>query len=560
MYIQEINATRDKRMPMRRISQIVILLGLAAFCHRTYGQDKPNIILILVDDMGYSDLGSYGSEIHTPNLDRLAAEGMRFTQFYNNSICAPTRASVITGQYPHKAGVGYFNVNLGLPPYQGYLNKESVTFAEVLKQGGYQTYLSGKWHVGGDSSNNEWPVQRGFDHAFGFLGGASSYLYGPAIWKGIREPGPFYDDNKVISFRSDPDFYITDKITDYAVRYLKEASKTPKPFFLYLAYNAPHWPLQAKKEDIEKYRGVYDIGWDSIRTQRLKKQKELGIVPEGTRPSLKENDIPDWNNLTYEEQHFWSRKMEVYAAMVDRLDQQIGRVLETLRDTRASGNTILFFLSDNGAPVEDISHLFGAAAHEGPVGTAGSFESQSKNWSYASNTPYRAFKSYAYEGGIRTPFIAWYPGRIKAGAVLQGDGHVIDLAPTFYDVAGVAYPVKYKGINTNQLPGKSLKGVLFQQTALEERPLFWERAGNRAVRLGKWKLVSIFPSYQWELYDMSEDRGETKDLSSQNAELVNKLSRLYFEWARENGVVDFNTIKPKRPLLSTPDGKGVQAY
>ena len=510
--------------------------------------------------MGYSDLGSYGSEIHTPHLDRLAAEGMRFTQFYNNSICAPTRASVITGQYPHKAGIGYFNVNLGLPPYQGYLNKESLTFAEVLRQGGYQTYLSGKWHVGGDSSHHEWPLQRGFDHAFGFLGGASAYLYDQTIRKGPREPGPFYDDSKAISFRGDPDFYLTDKITDYAVRYLKEASGGPKPFFLYLAYSAPHWPLQARTEDIEKYKGVYDIGWDSIRIQRLEKQKKLGIVPAGTRPSIKDRDIPDWGSLTFAEKRVWAAKMEVYAAMVDRLDQQVGRVLETLRATGASGNTLIFFLSDNGAPVEDVSRFAGAAPTESPVGTAGSFESQCKNWSYASNTPYRAFKSFAYEGGIRTPFIAWFPGRIKAGAILQGGGHVIDLAPTFYDLAGVAYPARYDGVNTNGLPGKSLRHVLFQQTALEERPLFWERAGNRAVQLGKWKLVSIFPSYRWELYDLSADRGETKDLSAQHADIVNSLSRRYFEWAKENGVVDFNTIKPKTPLLATPDGKGVQIY
>jgi len=540
--------------------QIVILFALTSYSDKAHGQKQPNIILILVDDMGYSDLGSFGSEIHTPNLDRLAAEGVRFTQFYNNSICAPTRASVLTGQYPHKAGVGYFNINLGLPPYQGYLNKESLTFAEVLKQGGYQTYLAGKWHVGGDSSNNEWPVQRGFDHAFAFLGGGSSYLYGPVLQKGIREPGPFYEDYKAISFRSDPDFYATDKITDYAVRYVIDAAKTPKPFFLYLAYNAPHWPLQARKVDIEKYKGVYDIGWDSIRTRRLKRQIELGIIPANTRPSIKDNDIPNWNSLTYEEQIFWSRKMEVYAAMVDRLDQQIGRVLETLKETKAAGNTVIFFLSDNGAPVEDVSRFQGAVANEGPVGTAGSFESQSKNWSYASNTPYRAFKSYAYEGGIRTPFIAWYPTQIKAGAILQGNGHIIDLAPTFYDLAGVVYPEKYNGINPYKLPGKSLKNILLQQTPLQERPVFWERAGNRAVRLGKWKLVSIFPSYQWELYDISEDGGETHDLAAQNVEIVNKLSRLYFDWAKENGVVDFSTIRPKKPLLPTPDGKGVQAY
>ncbi|MFT4204145.1 MAG: arylsulfatase [Chitinophagaceae bacterium] len=523
-------------------------------------QKKPNIILILVDDMGYSDLGSYGSEIHTPNLDKLAYQGIRLQQFYNNSICAPTRASVITGQYPHKAGIGYFNVNLGLPAYQGYLNKESLTFAEVLRQGGYQTYLSGKWHVGDDSTDNERPNQRGFDHFFGFLGGASSYLYPTKALKGFREPGSFFEDDKLVSYRNDPDFYATDVITDHAVQYVQDASKTSKPFFLYLAYNAPHWPLQARQQDIDKYKGVYDIGWDSLRIKRFQKQKELGIVSQNATLSVKDTDIPDWKDLTYDEQAFWAKKMEIYAAMVDRLDQGVGKVLDALNTTGQLDNTLIVFLSDNGAPVEDVSHLGGQVANGGPVGTAGSFQSQGKNWSYASNTPFRGYKSYAYEGGINTPFIAWFPRQIKAGTIVQGDGHIIDLAPTFYDVAGIAYPARLNSSKPFALPGTSLKKVLFSREPLSERPLFWERAGNRAVQLGRWKLVSIFPSYQWELYDLQTDGGETSNIAAKNPALVNKLSRLYFDWAKENGVVDFNTIKPKRPLLPTPDGKGVQAY
>lgn len=535
-----------------------ILLGISL--HVAAQQKKPNIILVLVDDMGYSDIGSYGSEIQTPNLDRLATDGLRLKQFYNNSICAPTRASLITGQYPHKAGVGYFNVNLGLPAYQGYLNKESLTLAEVLKLAGYQTYLSGKWHVGSDSVDAEWPTQRGFDHFFGFLGGASSFLYPKVRTKGRREPGPFYEDTKAVSYRNDTSFYLTDQITDHAVKYVNDAAKTNKPFFLYLAYNAPHWPLQAHPEDIAKYKGVYGIGWDSLRVQRLNKLKDLGLVGKELRPSVKDADIPDWKNLTYNEQQLWQRKMEVYAAMVDRVDQGIGELLAALKKTKQDENTLIVFISDNGAPVEDVSHFMGAVVNDGPVGTAGSYESQNKNWSYASNTPFREFKSYAYEGGISSPFIAWYPSKIKSGIIANGDAHIIDLAPTFYDIAGISYPAKYKNKTSNPLPGESLKELLFENTALAERPLFWERAGNRAVQRGKWKLVSIYPSYEWELYDLDGDRGEITNLAAQNPALVNELSRLYFDWAQKNGVVDFDKIKPKKPLIPTADGKGVQAY
>jgi arylsulfatase len=522
-------------------------------------KEKPNIILILVDDLGYSDLGSYGSEIRTPNLDLLASQGIRFRQFYNNSISAPTRASLLTGQYASKAGMGYFDVNLGLPAYQGYLNKESLTLGEVLKAGGYQTYISGKWHVGSEETNRERPAQRGFDRSFGFLGGASTYLYNHEYAKG-GNPGPLFEDNKPVSYKNDITFYLTDAITDHALQYISESPKD-KPFFLYLAYNAPHWPLQAKQEDIAKYKGRYDIGWDSLHVERLNKQKALGLIPGDFKPAVKDKAIPDWNTLTYEEQRLWAHKMEVFAAMVDRVDQGVGKLLTTLGQAGKAENTLIIFISDNGAPAEDVTTTFTAVAvNAGPVGTAGSYESQSKNWSYVSNTPFREYKAFAHEGGISSPFIAWFPGKINAGQVIAGRGHIIDIAPTLYDVAGVAYPQNYNKVKTNHLPGISLKEVLYKGAEHADRPLFWERAGNRAVLSGKYKLVSIFPSYEWELYDLDVDRGETNNIAAQHKELVNRLSRLYFDWAKENDVVDFATIKPKQLLLQNPNGKGVEVY
>lgn len=516
-------------------------------------RERPNIILIMVDDMGYSDLGSYGSEIQTPNLDRLAGEGLRLREFYNNAICAPTRASLITGQYPHKAGIGYFNVNLGLPAYQGYLNKQSLTFGEVLKGAGYSTLLSGKWHVGNDSL--VWPKQRGFDRFYGILGGGSNYFDDGPMPTGRNSPVVILEDNQ----RQHPkpnSYYFTDEITAHAVSYLDEQSKQARPFFLYLAYTAPHWPLQALPEDIAKYRGKYDAGWDQIRKQRLARQVDLGIITQkqADAAAVRDADIPDWDALTYEEKGLWKAKMEVYAAMLDRADQGIGRILAKLKDLKKDDNTLIIFISDNGAPAEDVAHWGSKAGrNSGPVGTAGSFESQGKNWAYVSNTPFRSFKAFSYEGGISSPFIAWFPGKIKPGRLEKGTGHLIDIAPTLYEVAQVNYPTTHQGTTTSPLPGVSLANLLFNEKPLDnQRPLFWEWAGNRAVRKGKWKLVSIYPSYQWELYDLEADRGETRNVAAQNSNVVDALSLLYFDWAKRTDVVDYDKIKPQQPLLPTP--------
>ncbi|GAB3911958.1 arylsulfatase [Larkinella knui] len=515
---------------------------------------RPNIILIMVDDMGYSDLGSYGSEIQTPTLDKLAAEGLRLREFYNNAICAPTRASLITGQYPHKAGIGYFNVNLGTPAYQGFLNKQSLTFGEVLKQAGYSTLLSGKWHVGNDSL--AWPRQRGFDRFYGILGGGSNYFDAGPMPTGRNSPVVILEDNQ----RQNPkpnSYYFTDEITNHAIAFLDEQNKEAnKPFFLYLAYTAPHWPLQALPEDIAKYRGKYDAGWDEIRKERLARQVKLGVITQkqADAAAVRDADIPDWDALTYDEKQLWKAKMEVYAAMLDRADQGIGHVLAKLKALKKDDNTLIIFISDNGAPAEDVAHWGPKAGrNSGPVGTAGSFESQGKNWSYVSNTPFRSFKAFSYEGGISSPFIAWFPGKIKAGRLEQGTAHLIDIAPTLYDLAQTKYPAKYNGTATNPLPGVSLTHLLFNGQPLDaQRPLFWEWAGNRAVRKGKWKLVSIYPSYQWELYDLENDRGETQNVAARNPNVVDALSNLYFNWARRTDVVDYDTIKPQQPLLPTP--------
>ncbi|RXK83150.1 arylsulfatase [Filimonas effusa] len=498
---------------------------------------RPNIILIVADDLGYSDLGAYGSEIATPNLDRLAKDGLRLQQFYNNSICAPTRASLLTGQYQHKAGVGYFSNDLGLPAYQGYINQQSLTLAEVLKAGGYTTITSGKWHVSGKNVSLPW--QRGFQ-----------YVY-PRDEAAAASGAP--QEKKVLTDSLGyplPEYFQTNVITKNAVAFLDEAAKNDHPFFLYLAYTAPHWPLIALPEDIAKYKGKYDKGWDALRQERFAKQKQLGIVSNNATLSVKDEDIYDWARLSYDQRQLWTKKMEVFAAMVDRLDQGVGAVLAKLKEIGADENTLIIFVSDNGAPAEDLVRWHhGASRNSGPVGTTGSNESQSKNWSYLSNTPFLGFKDDMHEGGINSPFIAWFPGKINAGTIRKGTGHIIDLAPTFYELAGAKYPATYNGTNAYALPGKSLLPVLFGQDAEVQRakPLFWERAGNRAVRDGKWKLVSTWPSYSWELFNLEEDPGETKNVARENHEVVSRLSVQYFAWAKENGVVDFATLEDKEP-------------
>jgi len=527
----------------KRFAASILVLLSCAFAH-AQKTTPPNLILIMVDDMGYSDIGAYGSEIKTPTLDKLAAEGIRFREFYNNSICAPTRASLLTGQYPHRAGMGFFDVNLGLPAYQGFLNKESLTLAEVLKANGYSTLMSGKSHLGKDSL--AWPNQRGFEQFYGFIPGASDYFdirnYGKA------DPVVLVKNNKKEVLK--PGEYLTNTITDNALEFLTEQSKLAKPFFLYVAFNAPHWPLQALPEDIAKYKGRYDIGWDSLRQQRIARQRELGILQADQRVAARDPEVPLWENLTYDQKQLWKAKMEVYAAMLDRVDQSIARLLSKLKELKKDDNTLIVFISDNGAQGGYAGNARKPTRNSGPIGTAGSYDYQEQPWANVSNTPLRHYKNNMHEGGISSPFIAWYPKKIKAGTLVQGTGHIIDIAPTFYELAKATYPVNYHNVKPNALAGKSLAPVLFGQTTEVNRgePLFWERAGNRAVHKGKWKLVSTFPSYTWELYDLETDRGETTDLAAKFPAVVNELSMDYFQWTERTGVVDYDKIKPTQPM------------
>jgi arylsulfatase len=518
----------------------LLLTGSLTAADKSKKDGRPNIVLIMVDDLGFSDIGAYGaSDIQTPNIDRLASEGIRFRQFYNNSISAPTRASLITGQYCHKAGVGYFNVNLGLPAYQGFLNRESLTFAEALRVAGYSTLMAGKWHVGDDE--NQWPNQRGFDKFFGFIGGASNYYENEVSGD---DPVALIKNNEPVALGKGK--YLTEEIANNALQFLDEQDKEQKPFFLYLAFNAPHWPLQARPDDIAKYRGKYAIGWDSLRQIRYRNVLEKGLVTAGLEIAKRDADVPVWNSLTYDEQLLWQRRQEVYAAMIDRIDQEIGRLLNKLDELGKADNTLIVFISDNGAQGGNGLRIY-TQRRTGAVGSAGSYEMQNSNWSQTGNSPFRNYKGRPYEGGISSPFIAWFPKKIRAGAISDGIGHLIDLAPTFYDLAGAVYPKIYQGVTTNPLPGKSLLPALYGKQPAVDRgePLFWERAGNIAVREGKWKLVSIYPENRYELYDIETDRSENHDLAAQYPDVVDRLKAEYAIWAEKNDVIDYAKLTQK---------------
>jgi len=523
-----------------KTTYLLVALCLTILPRISWGQDnRPNIVLILVDDLGFSDIEPYGgTDLQTPNLTALAKEGTIFQEFYNNSICAPTRASLLTGQYAHRAGVGYFNVNLGLPAYQGFLNRESRTLAEVLKQAGYSTIISGKWHVGDDY--DQWPAQRGFERSFNFVGGASNFY---EVNGSEQATVPLIRNNK--PFYLPKGRYLTDEITDQAIGFLKEQQKDKKPFFLYLAFNAPHWPLQAPEEETQKYKGVYRGGWDSLRTQRYENAQQKGVFPLGQGIAKKDSTVQNWDKLTYDEQQYWQRRQQVFAGMIDRMDQSIGRIRKTLKELKKDKNTLIIFLSDNGAQGGDRTRVYTARNTE-TVGLPGSYDVQNSNWSQTGNSPLRSYKDNPYEGGIGAPFIVWYPKEVRKNVIKKGGGHLIDIAPTLYDFAGATYPEHVGDTAINTLPGLSLRPLLRSDSNQVDRhvPLFWERAGNRAVRYGKWKLVSLFKDgNKPELYNIDEDRSENNNLASRYPAIVKDLEARYKAWAEENSVVDYKRLK-----------------
>ncbi|MFN4261581.1 MAG: arylsulfatase [Gemmataceae bacterium] len=517
-----------------------------AFAGNT-ASSKPNIIVIMADDMGFSDIGCYGSEIDTPHLDRLAAQGLRFTQFYNTARCCPTRASLLTGLYAHQAGVGHMIEDRGYPAYRGNLSPHCPTVAELLKPAGYRTALSGKWHVTPLSAGKEnWPLQRGFDKFFGLIGSVRSY-YAPSTLTRDHEP-----------IEASKGFYLTDAITDHAVSCLKEFSQEKAPFFLYVAYTAPHWPMHALPEDIAKYRGKYKIGWDQLRRQRHARLQELGLIGKDWPLSPRDTEALPWEEA--EHRDWQDLRMAVYAAMIDRMDQGIGRILRQLKDSKQEENTLILFLSDNGGCAEDIiaswSERFPRRTHDGqPVqvgndpavspGPEGVFQSYGLAWANASNTPFRRFKHWVHEGGIATPCIAYWPAVIQKPGITHQVGHVIDIPATCLDLAGVAHPKTFKGQPTVPLEGRSLLPILQGKERAGHDALFWEHEGNRAVRQGKWKLVSAYGG-DWELFDLEADRTELNDLARREPDKVKELSQLYERWAKRVGVVPWEKLQEKR--------------
>ncbi len=532
---------------MRRtlIYLIITLPLIQASCRfdRENAGERPNIILIMADDMGYSDLGCFGSEIQTPNLNKLAAEGLRITQFYNAGRCCPTRASLLTGLYQHQAGVGDMMGDFGIPAYQGYLNKECVTLGEVMKLNGYNTYMAGKWHVGGEPE--QWPVKRGFDRYFGLIDGASNY-FNLNPYRVNQLPRKMALDDKPF-FPPDSGFYMTDAFTDYALSFLEEQKEKEEPFFLYLPYTAPHWPLHAWPEDIEKYRGTYLIGWDSVRVARYSKMIKSGLILPEWELSDRHDNIPEWISLSEEEKDMWDLRMAVYAAMVDRLDQNIGRVLKKLTQIGAGENTVIVFIADNGGCHERIKNRGNYVYTTGITGNPDSFDSYEYAWANVSNTPFRWFKHWVHEGGISAPFIAWAPGMIEGGRTVQKAAHIIDIMPTFIELADGSYPDEYNGNQIKPMMGRSLVPILLNEQPDWERTLLWEHEGNRAVRKGDWKMVSRYnPELKvetpWELYNLAADRSEMHDLSRDKPELLEEMILLYNEMAEKAEVTPWPEV------------------
>ncbi len=481
-------------------------------------QKRPNIVVIMADDLGISDIGCYGSEIATPNLDGLAGRGIRFTQFYNTARCCPTRAALLTGLYQHQAGIGLMVQDQGVPSYQGYLNDRCVTIAEALKQAGYTTLMSGKWHVG--ENRPHWPTDRGFDKYFGLISGASNYFRLDPGRKMAMDDEPYTPGKN---------FYMTDAITEHAVGFLRENARAP--FFLYVAYTSPHWPLHALPEDIEKYRGRYMKGWDVLRRERHARMIELGIVERRWRLSPRHAEAPAWDDI--KDKEAMDLRMAVYAAQIDRMDQGIGRILRQLRDMGAERDTLVMFLADNGGCAERVDRGTPGV----PPGGADSFLSYGLPWANASNTPFRWFKQWVHEGGIASPLIAYWPGRTRnGGAITHEPGHVIDMMATCLDAAGAEYPRTHRGREITPLEGRSLVPAIYSGSRRGHDALYWEHVGHRAVRKGNMKLVSRYRS-PWELYDLEADRTELNDLAASQPDRVRELAGMWDAWARKAGAM-----------------------
>lgn len=515
---------------------------------------QPNILLIVADDLGYSDIGPFGSEIQTPELDRMASEGIRFSNFYVLPNCSPTRSSLLSGNDNHVAGLGIMSEmdypalhRQQLPGYSGALSKQVVTIPELLRDNNYHTYMVGKWHLGEEKGEN--PYDRGFEETFILgTGGGSHYQDG----KPLAPPQHMVYSRNGAEVELPSDFYSTRNYTDSLIRFIDKNKADSKPFFAFLSYTAVHDPLHAPKEYIEKYKGKFDLGWDSLYTLRLNNVKALGIVQPDIKP-WKNPAIPAWSSLPKDVQQRYARDMEVYAAMVDYMDMNIGRVVEYLKREGLYENTLIIFMSDNGANGalaetypgnEDGRYLASFNNALDNRGLPGSYIVQGPGWAQASSAPFRYFKLFTSEGGIKAPLMIKMPGSMKnAGQWNKSLVHVTDIMPTLLELTHTQYPVEYNGHQIHPLIGQSITPVLHNKVReiQTDRGIGYEMFEMKAYIQGKWKILRLpvpMGTGDWELFDLEKDPGETTDLSDRHPDIKNRMIEAWQEYARQNDLYD----------------------
>lgn len=519
---------------MKKELKILFFFCVLGVCSlNLMAQQRPNIVIILTDDMGFSDVGCFGGEIPTPNIDQLAKNGIRLNNFYNAARCCPTRASLLTGLYPHQAGMGFMATDRykDIPAYQGYLNDNCITIGEAMSTSGYFTIMTGKWHVGQKDDGGVTPWNRGFDRSFNTIAG--NFYYNDAIAK-LYLNGRRVNNNKELP----ANWYTTDLWTDYGLQFIDEAKKTGKPFVWYLAHNAPHYPLQAPEEEIKKFRGKFMEGWEVLRKKRYDRQVEMGIIDKKFKLPAFNPLVPRWETLTIREKKKQDNLMAVYAAVVSKIDESVGKVIKGLKARGVYENTIIMFMSDNGGNAE--GDIDGRYLGERP-GKIHSHLSLSQGWAELNNTPFWLYKHHTSEGGIATPFILSWPAQIKddlKGRILSHRGHIMDMLPTCIDIAGGTYPSHYKNQPITPLQGSSLLPVLFNKPVQRQVPLFWEHEGNKAMISGKWKIVSNVRE-PWQLYDLETDRTETNNLSKNKPLLLTRMVNEYNEWFKNVGAMPY---------------------
>jgi arylsulfatase len=527
-----LNSLLDEEKNMKRLFALTALFALISTL--ASAAERPNIVVILVDDMGWSDIGCYGSEIPTPNLDSLAKGGLRFTQFYNTGRCSPTRAALMTGHYPHQAGMGHLDgtVKPGHPGFQGKLVDTSVTMAEVLREAGYFTAMTGKWHLGQQHGTPPW--KRGFERSLNLQAGGV-YFYNQTGPKGGAKLYLNGEERPL----DDPQFgqwYGTFLWSQWGLKFIDEALAGKQPFFLYLAHCAPHFPLMAPAEDIARYRGKYRAGWDELREARHRRQIEMGLVDARWPITPRAPNSPAWERVSANEQQRFDHMMAIYAAMIDTMDRSVGMLVDGLRERGVLDNTLILFVSDNGGNAE--SGPNGRYEGDNP-GDAHSNVFLGQNWATLANTPFRKWKHFVHEGGSATPLIAHWPRGIaqsQRGQLIHRPGHVIDIMPTAVEVAAAKYPPTFNNRAIEPMEGASLAPVFRGQPLERSQPIFFNHEDNRAVRDGRWKLVAL-AGKPWELYDIAADRTEMNDLSARHPDRVVAMSAQYEAWAKRTRVV-----------------------